>query len=370
MGMGQEERPSMGTGVTKAKMTWMTGLAKTGIATVLLVALASLPGCGDDVPPHPGAWDPDTSPLGEGYDLPHKDTTTSSGKTNQKTDDADADNRQPQGTKGRPDEKDEVQSKHAVAPSAQGDGGIWVRTHVKATLVDDAGDAMVNDYETAFDASGNAISTEVSSDDWSGTISYAFDGNGFRQQCSLDGDDDLWLPEFESGFLSLIGDEQERLLNTTDANGRLISSAIMDDDMFISYNYDQQGNLVRMISSEGFAEEYGADGLIASITEYDSEASPASSDTLEFHYTKDADGRLSGATLMMVTIDEDGLEQEEVGHVIYEVDEAGNIAHISVIDAEDEFGYRLDVECEYEYVQSPSQGARPYARMDRYGAFY
>lgn len=358
----------------------MTSRPLIASVTTALIVAAMATGCGGGVRPRPGEWDSDTSPLGEGYDVPHKeDNGATVGKDETTRTDARAGDRQePAGTDatGHDDPTEGTATgtgdRNANKPTMpRTANGIWVKTHVKATLQDEAGDKMISDYETEYDENGNALSTEVTSDDWTGSISYLFDANGYRTECSMTGDDDLWLPEFEVGFLSLLDEGKATLSNAVDPDGTLMTTSVTNDGtgLLVSYQYDRNGNLSKMTASDGHVEEYGTDGLVSTIAEYDPD-DPTESEAIEYGYTRDHEGNPTQATLTMTSSEDGETSKEEAGRVSYETDESGNISRMTVTDVEDEFGYRLDVRYEYEWIPNPSPGARLYARTDRYGAFY
>lgn len=255
--------------------------------------------------------------------------------------------------------------------------GIWVRTEVRTTLTDESGETSKASYESSVDANGNVKETDIESGDWSGTITYAYGQDGYRTGCSLKGDggsvdgNPWWVPEFDGGFLGMaVDDDSVDLVNEMGFDGLIAVSFPSDDpSTVISYLHDGQGNLTHIASSAGRSEDYDKQGNLTMASEGDPD-DPSYLESIVYAYERDGSGHLRSATLTAYESDGMDITNEVVGRISYETDEHGNVTKAYVTDVDDKFGYKLVVECEYEYVADPSKGARLYSRIDRYGAFF
>lgn len=343
-------------------------LATVAVALSAILSVAPLmTGC-SDVPEHPGQWEEGTSPLGDKPGQGRNNGTSGNGSNKSQ----DSGKTNPSGDGGKADRTDgtsDSTTKVPVPTEVTADG-IWVRTEVTTTLTDKDGEEMVSYYENVLDDHGNVEVTTVESDDWEGRISYEFDGDGYRTFCDIEGDDDLWIPEFECGFLSMVCDERTPCSNVMGSDGLLAKSVMGEDaDTTATYSYDADGRLRKLATSDGRVEEYDEHGNIVRISEIDPD-DPSYTEIIAYDYRYALTDAPKSAALTYVEVDGNDTDREPFGNITYETDGNGNVTKATVTDVEDEFGYVLVVECEYEYIATPSKGARLYAQMDRFGTFF
>lgn len=339
----------------------MRGLTALTLAAVVVLASA---GCSPGAPQHRGRWDEGTSPLGEGYDVPHK-----SDGTPKKDDDGDGtekpanepkDNDENSGGTGQRDTSGNAPSR---AENRQSDG-IWVRTSVTVTLADENGEEESEaEYESDIDSNGNVKSISIDDDEgWSGEIRLAYDEAGMRTSAEFVGNDrGEWLPDFETGFLGLVAEVggKGQIGNQVATTGLLGQVIVYGNDgsMAATLGYGQDGSLSTLVRSDGHAEEYDG-GLLVALSEGTGE------ERVSFEYKRDAGGRLSGATVWEY---EPGEGRIPVATIGYSTDSDGNVVRAVMTEPGEEFGYEMSIRCDYEWVENPSAGARLYSVIDRYG---